>query len=563
MKYPSAVLLVSVCLWISFNILFVSLSSAEEVYSDAIHINEFIPNPEGNDSELEFIELYNSSSHDVDLGGWVVDTGGSAVFTIDNGTILAAQTFLTFYSADKNISLTNTSDHIQFIRPDAVVQDDITYTSSIEGYSYIRKDDGTYEGSSTPTPNVANVPATPMPTPTFEVTPMPMVDVHISEFLPNPDGDDGELEFIELMNGSAAPVDLSGWGIDTGPTSRFQIGPDISIPADGFLVFFSLSHDISLSNSGDHIQLIRPDNIVQDDISYSSSKEGYSYNRSDSGTYPESFTPTPNAANVITVSPTPTLQPSPSPIPQAEQKDVSYDFSSHVVINELLPNPKGSDEENEYIEIKNLDKKSIHLEGWILDDSAKGSGFHFSTSTIIGPGKILVFYRNVTKIALNNDTDMIKLLDPKGKVISTTTYEKPVVEGESWNRIEDGSFRWSAALTAGHENTIIVHEKPTPKPRSTSPAYRQVGSGQVRATKKPSALPTKSSVPSIVNTPSVLGARSQTLPWPEIVSSTHTVVDSTRPAFTGKQHLFLLVGGTVAFAQLIAGISRKEAIWRR
>lgn len=556
MSRRGVLLVLFVPTFFSFNILFVPLSSADMVYSDAVHISEFIPNPTGSDSEFEFIELYNDSGTEVDLSGWVIDTGGSARFTIDDGTILAAESFLTYYSADKNISLTNTGDHIQFIRPDSVVQDDITYTSSIEGHSYIRKDDGRYEDSDTPTPNAGNgVVVTPTPSPSVTPTPTASAepalyssDIHVSEFLPNPEGDDGELEFVELHNGSSSSVDISGWIIDTGSTSRFTISAGTSIPAGGFLALFSSSNDISLSNSSDRIQLLRPDSSIQDDILYSSSKEGYSYNRSDIGAYEQSFTPTPNTANVITVSPTPAPKTTSSATPKPEEELAVYDFSSRIVINELLPNPKGSDEENEYIEIKNLDKKDIRLEGWTLDDSAKGTAFRFPKTATINPGKILVFYRNVTKIALNNDTDTIKLLDPKGKAISTVTYEKPVVEGEGWNRVNDGSYSWSAAVTPGQENTIIVHEQLTPSPKTT---------------KKPSAPSKKSSGPITATTPSVLGARVEMLAWPEPISSTRTVINSPTPLLTGRQHLFVLIGGTVAFAQLMAGISRKEAIWRR
>ncbi len=562
-------LLVLLYLFFLSNILIFSVSSAEEAYSSAVHIHEFIPNPTGNDSELEFIELYNSSDEDVDLSGWIIDTGGSARFTLEDGTILAAQSFLTFYSSDKNIALTNSGDHIQFIRPDTVAQDDITYTSSIEGHSYIRTDEGMYEDSSTPTPNALNASSpTPMPSPSPTSTPTPTVsptstptpspepivysaDVHISEFLANPEGDDGELEFVELHNSSTSEVDISGWIIDTGPTSRFVIASGTLLGASSYVAFFSSAHDISLSNSSDRIQFIRPDGVTQDDISYTTTKEGHSYNRSDSGVYDQSFTPTPNAANTISASPTPSPKPTSTASPTSEEEYVAYDFSSLLVINEVLPNPKGSDEEYEFIEIKNMDTTTVRLAGWALDDTAKGSGFHFADERILA-GKILVLQRKKTKIALNNDTDTVKLIDPKGKAISAVTYSKVVPEEQSWNRLVDGTYAWSATLTPGKENTIVVLEKisPSPKPKKTNSA----------AVKKKVSVGTRESTPRL---PNVLAARDEKLPWTETVS--RTVVSSTNEALpvTGKQRLFVLFGATAAFAQLASGISRKERIWRR
>lgn len=551
--------------FLTFNVLFFSVSSAEEDYSADVHITEFIPNPVGIDSELEFIELYNGSDFDVDLSGWVVDTGGSARFIIGSGTILGAQSFLTFYSADKNIALTNSGDRIQFIRPNAVVQDDIVYASSIEGHSYIRLDTGIYSDSATPTPNSVNAPlptptVTPTPTPTIAPTPtlspsstpiLYSIEVHVSEFLPNPDGDDGELEFIELHNSSISEIDISGWIIDTGSTSRFMIAPGTVIAPGLYVVFFSSAYDLSLSNSSDRIQFIRPDGVVQDDILYTATKEGHSYNRSSAGAYDQSFTPTANAANMISASPTPTPKPTPTASPKPEEEHVAYDFSSLLVINELLPNPEGSDEEYEYIEIKNIDKKTVRLAGWTLDDAVKGSAFHFTDESILA-GKILVFERKKTRIALNNDTDTVSLIDPNGKVISSAKYNKVVPEGQSWNRTVDGIYAWSQTLTAGKENTIVVLEKSSPTPKPKKPKAAKV-------TKKVSAgTPISGS-----KVPSVLAARDEKLPWAETVSRTVvSPLNETVPA-TGKQRLFVLFGATAAFAQLASGISRKERIWRR
>lgn len=543
--------------------LFFSISSAELVPSDAIHINEFLPNPVGDDSQLEFIELMNTTDQDLDVSGWAIDTGGTAHFSINAGTSIAANSFLTFFSAQQNISLTNSGDHIQLIRPDAFVQDDITYATSKEGYSYIRTGADIYEETHIPTPNATNsLSASPMPTSTPAVTvaptttpllsPIPSAtvlpityssEIHVSEFLPNPTGDDGELEFVEIYNSSALPIPLSGWIINTGTTSIFSIPVDIIIGAGEYLAFFSSVYDISLSNSSDHIKLVRPDSIVQDDISYTTSKEGYSYNRLANGTYEQSFTPTANASNSITVAPTPTPKPTAITTEEADTESLLYDYSSHIVINELLPNPKGSDETGEYIEIKSLDAKPVNLFGWTLDDSAKGSGYHFPKSAVIGSKKIVAFYRNTTKVALNNDTDILKLIDPNGKVISQTTYAKPVPENQSFNRDSKGLFIWSAELTPHKENIITVQEN--------SPADSGIKPASKLAAIKASHVPT------------VLAARTEMLAWPEIVSSSVPASQKVSPAYNSKQYAFMFFGAAMAVLQLVSGIFRKESIWRR
>lgn len=540
MKFRVVFFCITSSIFLVSNILFFSVLSAEEGYSTAVHINEFLPNPAGNDSELEFIELYNDSGSSIDISGWVIDTGGSSKFTIDSGTILMPNSFLTFFSADKNISMTNSGDSIQLLRPDAVVQDTISYTTSTEGYSYIRTQSGLYEEISSPTPNAANtVPATPTPTPTPVVY---SLDIHVSEFLPNPTGDDDELEFVELHNQSSSLIDISGWVIDTGATSRFVIASGTSIEAGAFLAFFSSLHDISLSNSSDHVQLIRPDALVQDDVSYTESKEGYSYNRNASGVYEPSFTPTPNAPNTITASPSPAPKITATPKPTLEEhvEDVTYDFSSLIVINELLPSPIGADEEGEFIEVKNTGNKGVQLFGWTLRDATKGTGYRFPKGSSIGPKKILAISRAVTKIALNNTSDTVQLLDPKGKVISRVTYAKPVLEGQSLNRMEGGTFVWSKVLTPHKENMIEAVLTPSPKP-THSPTPR----------------------PAAVAMPTVLAVHTEKLPWPEHVSRTVVMPRTPSSPMTGKQHAFILLGTTAAFVQIASGISHKENIWRR
>lgn len=534
------------------NTLFFSLSRAQVVYSDAVHINEFLPDPIGDDATLEFIELYNNSAVDVDISGWKLDdieNSGSSEFLIPSGTVLPAGGYVSFYRPQTKISLNNDGDHVRFIRPDSIVQDDVVYTSTHEGKSYNRTGAGVYEEYASPTPNAVNtIPATPTP------TPAPIIyssDVHVSEFLPNPVGDDSELEFVELHNQSSVAIDLSGWIIDTGTTSRFSMPPGVSIEGGEFRAFFSSPYDISLSNSSDRIQLIRPDLVVQDDISYTTSKEGYSYDRSGAGIYEQSYTPTPSAANLITASPTPTPKPTPPPTPEVIAEDVVYDFSSLLVINEVLPNPKGPDENGEFIEIKSLDTKPINLFGWTLDDKAKGAAYHFSKDIVIGPKKIIAFYREKTNIALNNSAEIVQLIDPKGKIISIITYAPPIPEGQSFNRSSNSVFAWSETLTPQKENIISVQEKTTVTPMPQK-------ARALVARKNPIVRASFVSRAS-----AVLGAHTEKLSWPGTVSRTVVSSEYSSPPNTGKQHLFVLVGMTFAFLQLASGISYKEGIWHR
>jgi len=41
-----------------------------------VYINEWLPNPAGNDAQGEWVELFNSGSSSVSLDGWIIKTGG-------------------------------------------------------------------------------------------------------------------------------------------------------------------------------------------------------------------------------------------------------------------------------------------------------------------------------------------------------------------------------------------------------------------------------------------------------------------------------------------------------
>ena len=338
-----------------------------------------------------------------------------------------------------------------------------------------------------------------------------------------------------------------------GVFSPFCIPEETSISGNGFVTFYRRQTKLSMNNDSDHVRLVRPDGVIQSDVSYISTKEKHSYNRTDTGIYEQSSTISPNATNIFTAVSSPA--PKPSDDDEEDKKEsVAYDFSEKIIINELLPNPIGEDAEAEFIEIKSQDTKTINLFGWTLDDEEGGSKpYHFTEKDILIPGKILVLFRSKTKLALNNDTDSVRLLDPNRKIISSIQYKQKFSEGQSYSSTPEKTFVWSDTPTPGKENTIYIQEKISPTPKQ-------------KAVKK-AATPKKTSIPVQQNPPRVLAAITSPsmLPWPEASHKegvvTRSVID-TRP-FRAKQGIFVAFGVTVAGMQLVSGISHKERIWQK
>ncbi len=167
-----------------------------------------------------------------------------------------------------------------------------------------------------------------------------------------------------------------------------------------------------------------------------------------------------NIAVVQNTVPAETDPPEPADAPSDPTETAPY--PSGIFINEILPNPEGPDETDEWIELYNSNSFEVDLSGWKIQDTTGTTKTHTikkeTPSTGSGQAKILsygflVFKRPETKIMLNNDEDGINLLTPDGKIIDSVSYIKAPL-GQSYNKII-GSWAWSTVLTAGTKNIVV------------------------------------------------------------------------------------------------------------
>lgn len=131
--------------------------------------------------------------------------------------------------------------------------------------------------------------------------------------------------------------------------------------------------------------------------------------------------------------------------------------SNSVVINEIYPNPLGSDTLDEFIELTNLSNKEIDLYNWSIED-ASSKVYTFLNITIL-PNEYLVFERSQTKISLNNDGDAVILKDSDGTIIDETEYSENFTEDESFARSEEGIFNKTTDITKGSANLFSEIEE--------------------------------------------------------------------------------------------------------
>ncbi len=142
----------------------------------------------------------------------------------------------------------------------------------------------------------------------------------LNEILPSPGSQtdwnhDGRAneddEWIELFNAGNSLVDLGGWQLDdvqNGGSAPFTIPAGTTIAAQNFLVFWHSSPTqpstkLILNNTGDTVNLIAPDGIVKDQITYPPLASDLAYARNPTiNAWTTTTSPTPGQTNLITAA---------------------------------------------------------------------------------------------------------------------------------------------------------------------------------------------------------------------------------------------------------------------
>lgn len=161
-----------------------------------------------------------------------------------------------------------------------------------------------------------------------------------------------------------------------------------------------------------------------------------------------------------------------------------------VVINEVLPDPSGSENDEEFIELYNKGTEAVVISDWNLSD--KSGKVFMITETTINPGEFIVFKSAVTKISLNNSGgDDVILKNTNGTVIDQMSYDN-ALEDRSWSRIPDGTGGFSNNTPPTEKSANISPPTSTPEPTAT-PTKTLTPTKTPTPTKEPS--PTKTPKP--------------------------------------------------------------------
>lgn len=333
----------SVCIALIVGGFFVLFGAVNAAPTDIL-FTEIMYNPSGADTEMEWVEIFNSGTEEVIIvegsgndswrfndgsnhtlalaqGSLTIPAGGYAILASDAQTFLDAHAGFTGTVIDTVMSLNNTSDTLKL--------------SSDKGESFFG--DTTYENTqgadgdgnslqfldgawiaATETPGVAgqtlpaeeqeeaqeetvqseNSSSGSSASPAGPASGDP-TKVKISELLPNPEGDQNR-EFIEIWNSGNGAVSLEGWKLaDAAKVITLQ---NITLVPGEYYTLYHTATKIALNNTNETVTLYGAGGGVIDAISYGATTKDFSYSRDfASGEFLWTQTPTPGQANIITL----------------------------------------------------------------------------------------------------------------------------------------------------------------------------------------------------------------------------------------------------------------------
>jgi hypothetical protein len=338
----------------------------------------------------EFITLYNQSSADIDLSGWVIEyaktsfdktycsdsnwishsISGSASQTVLSGTLSAGQT-----STPITRPLTdNTAGSIHLVdlsdKNNPTIQDLVGWGTGAPCFKTaaagtpsngksikrflscnnlpVASNDNSkdFATSQPPSPGKLNNPLTSSCQQDDSTANVPEVaqaqqtceGIVLSELLPNPSGSDTGNEFIELYNTSSSAISLQGCSLQTSGSSKVYNLATAMQPGE-YHAFYSSETGLTLPNAaGGTVWLLSPTTELQavtyladleDDVSWSSFNNAWQV----------TYQPTPNSSNTLLAT---------RPCPEGEERnpDTGYCRSSASLTTSNLSVCKEGQERN-------------------------------------------------------------------------------------------------------------------------------------------------------------------------------------------------------------------------
>ena len=466
-------------------------------------INEVMADPRGlmKLPATEYVELHNTTDHEIDLEGWTFVYDKTSIPLSD--AELPAGGYAVLYKAGREINVADGAAEVAVKRfpanminagkplalkdPSGTVIHSYTYPKAKAGRSIERGEGDKWHLSSDPrggTPGEENSEGTPEEPEEPKASPG---DVLINEVMADPRGLTKlpATEYVELHNTTDHEINLEGWTFVYDKTSIPL--PDAELPAGGYAVLYKAGREINVAdgaaevavkrfpanmvNTGKPLALKDPSGTVIHSYTYPKAKAGRSIERGEGDKWHLSSDPrggTPGEENSEGAPDEPEK-------PKASPGDV--------LINEVMADPRGLTKlpATEYVELHNTTDREINLEGWAfvydktsipLPDAELPAGGY---AVLYKAGREISVADGAAEVAVKrfpanmiNAGKPLALKDPSGTVIHSYTYPKAKAgrsiergEGDKWHLSSD-----PRGGTPGEENSEGGPDEPE-KPKAS------------------------------------------------------------------------------------------------
>lgn len=477
---------------------------------EQVRLTEIFPYPSLSDQE--YAELFNDGDQCVNISGWRLEDAGHHTYIYPLGSSIAPGEYQALV---QNLFLNNTTpDSLTLYSAENEVVSQASYEKAIKGLS-LSVEGLSWRFTSYVTPGAENI---------FdeldEETPaLPGNGIIVNEIFPNPTTDESGNEFIELKNITSEEKNLAGWSLVDASQKIFTFPQQTLVPPFGFLVAPRTVFGFALNNTGrESITLLDATGNTLGIAEYSSAEEDFSYSwNGEEWRWTKKVTP--GSENVFSKTPKISLLSSDSgyvDIPLTfrlgiknskgsytyawdfgdgrrsslkeprhtyekkgtykvsvtlrgengvTQKEFEISIKNYprypVYITALHPNPKGSDQGKEWVEIKNGSNKKIDLSNWSIATGTDELRNHpFTTSLVLLPHQSLRLTRTHASFTLPNTHGLVELRYPNQKTASRTEYQEEVPDDSTCSVINGRCNFSKTEKNTSEENEKSAEETP-------------------------------------------------------------------------------------------------------
>ncbi|MEK7648519.1 MAG: lamin tail domain-containing protein [Patescibacteria group bacterium] len=365
----------------------------------SVIISELLPNPSSHDPKDEFIELYNNSATDINLVGWRLVDEDEREFIFSKNTlgkiILKSKEYGVIGRDSSGIALNNIGgETLKLYEPGSQkAHFSVRYSDNAKNnLSYSRDVQGRYVWTLRATPGSTNAIVTPNQPPSLSIEwPKNIIE-----------GEKAVFDATDTFDPDNDPFRVV-WDFGDGTQAEGLYVSHVFLQS-GLVTVIAKALD------EEH------EEMIQKRLSITASK------------------------NITALK------------QEQPQQLIQEDGVYPIVLNELMPNPKGSDS-SEYIELKNIGMVSADISGWMLLSEQSTKRYVFVPGTKINAQALLVVSKKELPFSQSNEYDRIVLLSPSEKEIDTIDFDD-APSGMSYARTTKGDWLWIKHATPGVENNV-------------------------------------------------------------------------------------------------------------